>query len=566
MEVRNPINFRWASTALFVLGVMNVQGQEIIRSYTNVWSPGAIGGFDSIGDIDVDSFPDFIVGEANLNNGTIERAGRVTVLSGKTGTTLFSYLGTSDLDRLGSVISGMGDVSGDGIPDFMALRVTTQKALQHIWSGKDGSLIADLEVFAANDTLGDINGDGTLDFVQTYWSFLGPGKVTALSGGTFEEVYSISTPPSSVHFGFSISTLGDVDGDGASDFAVGAPGGVIDRVCVPGEVFAYSGRDGRPLYALAGEGQNSFFGARLAGAGDLDGDGVGDLAVAAKDCCGEFCDYGGPGRIYFFNGRNGAGLGVLDGHSLGPFTVDLGYELIAVGDLDGNGYGDVLASYTFGPTRTSLTRYLVAIDGGTRSEIYSFINPFGQVCVSWGFGVSAAGDANGDDFPDFFASGSCFGPPTNRIDLVSGAPKGVRVLGEPCGSLTETGHPRIGATGVPLPGRVYRIHLSRVEPGAQAFLLLGRLVEPRDLLRASVSANAGCTVLVRTMKVHFTEAVQVRPGEGVGTVHVSIPNDPALIGTKFYAQWLVEQGTGWEATRALQIEIQEPCTARISSY
>jgi hypothetical protein len=290
----------------------------------------------------------------------------------------------------------------------------------------------------------------------------------------------------------------------------------------------------------------------MASPGDLSGDGFRDLAVAASFCC---CDVGcffgckrRPGRIYFFDGRTGERLGTFE---LASEAGDgLGKDMIAARDLDGNGYADVLATFNDSPGTT-----LVAIDGGTREEIYSMLDPYRSSCTYGGFGleIAAAGDTNADDFPDFLASSACLtGSPWNRIDLVSGAPVGLRALGEPCGDES----PRIGATGVPLAGRLYPLHVSRVGPGETAILLVdfpGSASQPPPARRS----GSDCARLFPRLS-YSTVTRAVRPGEGAATVEIKLPGSAAWIGVRLHAQWLVRGDSGWSASRVLEIEIQPP--------
>src|SRR5439155_20744300 len=145
------------------------------------------------------------------------------------------------------------------------------------------------------------------------------------------------------HFGAAVGTAGDTNGDGYADVVVGAPlydNGQTDE----GRAFVYLGSASGPASTAAWTAESdqasAAFGSSLAAAGDVNGDGYADVIVGAYN---------------FNNGDRGEGqaylyLGSATGPSLAPdWTVDsnqrdaaLGFSVAAAGDVNGDGFGDVI--------------------------------------------------------------------------------------------------------------------------------------------------------------------------------------------------------------------------------
>jgi hypothetical protein len=103
-------------------------------------------------------------------------------------------------------------------------------------------------------------------------------------------------------FGLALASLGDIDGDGISDIAVGAP----DSGVAEGSVHIVSGRLGELLYDAPPDAGGWHWGHRLAALGDVDGDGAGDLAIASWHGFSRE-----PGRAMVISGKRGIALTVL---------------------------------------------------------------------------------------------------------------------------------------------------------------------------------------------------------------------------------------------------------------
>ncbi len=232
---------------------------------------------------------------------------------------------------------GVGDLDGDGIPDYGLYRSSAQ--VLDLYSGDDGLPLGSIEGaplamdFLVVEPLGDVDGDGFGDLALS--DSVGDGKVVVYSWGSSTVLYTLLPSFSNGEFGHSLEAVGDLDGDGVTDLLVGAPATFNDD----GRLYAYSGASGAQLFQSSIPDPASAFGWRIVDLGDQDGDGVSDFAAAAPAADSLFGnDYG---RIYVFSGATQNVIIALGG--AGPDRF-LGEELARIGDLDGDGRADLLAS------------------------------------------------------------------------------------------------------------------------------------------------------------------------------------------------------------------------------
>jgi hypothetical protein len=312
-----------------------------------------------VGDVNGDHYEDFAVGAPYGSvSATFFQEGYVRVYSGLDGSILFTLDGPQDHMMFGHSVAGVGDVNGDGWPDIgVGSPEYDQTALGQqrngrvsIYSGKTGLVLqaytgsADSALGTSVCGVGDVNGDGRADFAVGAYeddtNGLQAGRVVVITGGTatiWKNLYGAATTDD---FGWDIAGGKDCNGDGKPDLIVGVPGEAGNR----GMVEVLLGPSFNTVYkqwvsAIV----NDRMGVSVDFAGDVDKDGYADVVMGAGEINGVVV---GPGRVYGRSGKTGASiipaqLGAADGNAFGDCVA-------GVGDADGDGWDDVLVGEPFG--------------------------------------------------------------------------------------------------------------------------------------------------------------------------------------------------------------------------
>ncbi len=432
------------------------------------------------GDVDGDGFGDLLVGSHYNDDGGDYAGAAYLVLGSATpgdlslGSADAQYTGVAEYDGAGRVVATAGDVDGDGFGDILIGALGNDDGgdcagAAYLVLG--GPVPGDLSLSAADaqytgeaaedvagsgaSAAGDVDGDG-------FGDMLIGAKYNDDSGENAGAAYLLlgsSTPGSrflgaaSAQYtgeatedaaGASVSSAGDIDGDGLGDILIAAPynddGGdsagavyLLLGSATPVDL-ALGGADAK----YTGEAAGDVAGSSVSTAGDVDGDGLGDMLIGASHN-----DDGGDlaGAAYLVLGGATPGslsLGTADAQYTGEASRDLaGNSVSTAGDVDGDGFGDILigAYYNDDDGTDAMATYVVyagtdegaahlVLGAGTRGSIslgdadatYSGETSSDQA----GFSVSTAGDMNADGFGDLLI-GAPSDDPTGAAYLVLGS-------------------------------------------------------------------------------------------------------------------------------------------------
>ena len=362
-------------------------------------------------DLDGDGVDDILVGAPHADFGD-NNTGSVFLYSGASGLEFDRVDGLARGEGLGRRVSRCGDVDGDGVEDFLACGERDParngpSGFVRVFSGADRSLLLEFthdrdwsEFGWDADGAGDVNGDGVPDIIvgapNDDWFGPGSGSAFVYSGADGSLLHTFRGVEPWAQCGFSVCGIGDLDGDGCSEFAVGSR---LEnaRGTDSGAVRVYSGRTGQELWLKKGDKEDNL-GYSLDGGGDLDGDGVDDWITGGMN---DRNDNGAQkvGRVRVFTGATSTEIYDLE---TGDSADGFGAAVEILGDVNGDGFADFLVGSPFagiiGQTALAAGRAEV-FSGVSGRRLYQVDGV--ETSDNLGTSVAGGGDLDGDGFADW---------------------------------------------------------------------------------------------------------------------------------------------------------------------
>ncbi len=319
-------------------------------------------------------------------------------------------------------VAGAGDVNGDGYsevivgaPDYTTGEERDGKAFLYHgsvsglseaaeWTGTGTGFRARYGYSVSS--AGDVNGDGYDDVLVGSHNYLNRGGAFIYHGSAGGLTGTAGCVLTGSHidcqFGICVSSAGDVNNDGFDDVIIGA------RTYTNGEqwegaAFLYygsaTGISATGGWSAESDQAEAFYGTCVSGAGDVNDDGYDDIIVGAPDYENQ-CYW--EGRAYVYHGSATGPASSPDWIADGEQALaHMGWSAAGAGDVNNDGYADViLGVWGYDQEYAHEGRTLVYYGSSSGLGTIPSINYGGQASAYFGFAVDGAGDVDGDGFDD----------------------------------------------------------------------------------------------------------------------------------------------------------------------
>jgi len=227
---------------------------------------------------------------------------------------------------------------------------------------------------------------------------------------TWVDLYRYEGQHSFHKYGDGIAAAGDVDGDGVADFMIGArESTILSAAITPGSITMYSGATGLSLYRIDGTSHTSAFGTVMCTIGDINGDGAADFV--AGDPMYSIGSYTFEGAFWVYSGSDGSVIF----WDTGPPSSFFGNALALLDDLDADG----LPEFAVGAPKEGGSGMVHVYSPGKQGKAKSYAAP--DPNANFGVALSPIGDLNSDGHQDLIVG-------ANRYDGLSGNDIGAAYL------------------------------------------------------------------------------------------------------------------------------------------
>ncbi|MGG7660909.1 FG-GAP-like repeat-containing protein [Dyadobacter sp. BHUBP1] len=381
------------------------------------------------GDINNDNYSDLIVGANEFDQGQLNEGAAFVYYGSAAGinpVTVTILQMNQPVSGMGTSVAGAGDINADGFGDVLVGAPFYDQgesdegaAFVYLGSPQGASLVptmiqgnqANAHLGTSLASAGDLNGDTFSDIIigaphyDKMYPDQGLVKIYLGAAGGVNSNTSIALLGQQMDEGFgrAVACVGDVQADGYADILIASR--MRGKTLLnEGVVTLFSGIqagvDKKPVSVFKSGQANAYLGQSLASAGDIDGDGFSDIVIGAH-----LYDHGenNEGAIMVWHGGafrpDTASATAL--HSVQPES-QFGYAVSGAGDVDGDGYDDILVGapyYDNGQSEEGAAFLFKGTSNGISKTAVNMLEA-DQSDAGFGTSVSAAGDVNGDGFGD----------------------------------------------------------------------------------------------------------------------------------------------------------------------